>query len=246
MMYAIQHPLIGQSQINLITGQTDAAPVFTPGAMVDAVDNYWGFGRFIYGQANATLTAFSLCEVTPTLSGSAPYQYQPLVTATPNSGNLGLMTLVALQAMTAGQWGWFQIAGTVPVWCNASIAAGSKIGLVAAGQGGANSASKNIVGAVVVAPATTTVVKANCFSQQTSQIVAPNTDGLFVGCALSGTGVGASALIKSIQTDMRSIVPSVANSAAISGSVTATYNDGTNYFNLVFLGDGVCYQGPIT
>ena len=250
MKYAFQNPLVGGSQIQYIGQGPDTTPTFTNGATVDAVDNYWGPGRFIYAQAGSAITEqFSLCTILPALSGSAPFQYVMQANPVANTANLAEPACVAMQAMAQGQWGWFGIKGTFPVWSSASVAAGSKIGIVAAGQAGANSAGKCVLGAVVVAPATTTVVKNNVQSYGAGlgkALLFPNTDGLFIGAALSGTGIGAGALVSSINPDERLVGASVANTAFVAGQVTATYNDATNFFNIVYFGDGAQYQGPIT
>lgn len=248
MMYALQNPLIGASQIQYIGQGPDATPTFTNGATVDAVDNYFGPGRFIYMQANAAISKFSLCTILPALSGAAPFQYVIQAGPVANTANLGLPACVAMQAMTTGQWGWFATSGTVPVWCSASLAAGSKVGIVAAGQGGTLTGGKMVEGAVVVAPATTTVVKANSQSVvgNLGQVLLQNTDGLFSGVAVSGTGITGGTLVSSFQSDMRTIGLSANATAAVAGSLTFTYNDATNFYNLVYLGDGLSYQGPIT
>src|ERR1700761_2015191 len=233
MMFALQNPLIGASQIQFIGQGPDATAQFTNGQVVDAVSDYWGPGRFIYAQASAAISKFSLCTYQATLTGAAPFQYLLQGTMVANTANLALPAAVAMQAMTTGQWGWFCINGTVPVWSSASLAAGSKIGIVAAGQGGTNSAGKCVEGAIVVAPATTTVTKANSQSilGQPSQVLLKDTDGLFIGCAISGTGVAGGALLNTVLSDMRQIGMSANATAAIAGTLTFTYNDATNFYN---------------
>lgn len=245
-MYASQIPNIGYKQIELTLASPDATSRYTPsGETLFAADNYWGSGQFIYCQAGNTITQFGLVQILPTYD-STNKKWQYAATHVPNTANLGTSAGVALAAATTGQYIWVQVAGLVPVWCNASIAANTGFGIVAAGQGGAVAAGKSVLAARIVGPATTTVVKNNCQSASGSyQLLVPNSDGWFTGMALSGTGIGASALVSSISPDGRLVTMSVVTTAAVAGSVTGTYNDGTNYFNLAYLNDPM-FQGPIT
>ena len=171
------------------------------------------------------------------------------VVALPNTANQGVPVAFSLNAVASDaaniQYSWFIIEGQALCWSNASVAAAAAIGIVAAGQLGANSAGKQILGARVAAAATTTVVKANTRTQSGSNIITPtNTDGWFVGMAITGTGIAASSVITAIGELNR---VTLNNNATATGSVsvTGTRNDATNFWNLVVV-DRPTAQGAIT
>jgi hypothetical protein len=117
---------------------------------------------------------------------------------------------------------------------------------VAAGQLGANSAGKQIVNARVVAPATTTVVKANSVANSGSnRLQVTNSDGWFIGAYLSGTGIAAGTTITDISPDGTQVTLSAATTAAVNGSVTATYNNATIFYNVLHINRPFA-QGAIT
>jgi hypothetical protein len=158
--------------------------------------------------------------------------------------------------MAAGQWGWFAVSGLIPAVANASVAAGSAVGITAAGVLGATSAGKEIENAVSAAAATTTVAKNCLLSNSPIVLVTGNNtiDGLFIGAAVSGTGIPAGAVVGALDPDGRRFTmvqgPGAGGanlSATASGGVvvTGTYNDGTNFYNLLQI-DRPFAQGRIT
>lgn len=223
------------------------------GTIVNAVSPYWGAGEFMFVKASAAIRQGGLVMLAPafnsnTQSSTNPFspQWEFLAAEVPNTANLGAPLGVAVQAFAGSDWGWVQVGGLAVMNCNASVAAATTLGIAAAGQGGANGAGKQILNARVAAAATTTVVKTNCYGDSGSTIIKiPNADGLFPGAYISGTGVGAAATIVSISNDGLSLVSSVANSSAVSGSVTATYNNATVFYNVVQINRPFA-QGAIT
>lgn len=212
------------------------------GLILSAVGDYWGGRELIYARANGSIQAAGLCVLTPVVANN---QWRYNMTEVPNTANLGRSLYVAMSPMTAGQFGWFVRAGVCPVACNASVAADTTFGIAAAGQGGANSAGKQVLNARIVAPATTTVVKAGVANAGSTQLVVRNSDGWFPGVFLSGTGVASGATVTSISPDGTIVTMSAAATAAINGNVTATYNNSTIFFNVVHL-DNAFAQGAIT
>lgn len=237
--------IIGQPQIQFNGLSIDTAPKMQPGAFLRLVDNYWGAGEYIYARASASIRVFGLCTLTPVFDATLnSYRFDAV--EIPNTANLGRGVVVSVNALAVGQYSWFCKAGLTPMNCQASVAADTTLGIAAAGQGGANTAGKQLLNARVIAAATTTVVKANATGVNgTNLITVLNGDGWFVGGYLSGTGVGAAAIITAISPDGRSVTVSVANSAAVSGSVTCTYNNATIFYNVVHL-DRAIAQGAIT
>lgn len=212
------------------------------GATVTVVDPFYGGQELIY-LAVPTSTALNVGH-------AVTWDVNNRIVALPNTANLGFPVAFALNAVASDasniQYGWFLIEGQVLAWSNASVAAAAAIGIVAAGQLGANSAGKQILNARVAAAATTTVAKTNTSTQSGSTLIrVTNTDGWFVGIALSGTGIAASTVVTAIDPDNRTVTMNNAATATGSVTVTGTRNDGTNFWNLVVV-DRPLAQGAIT
>lgn len=239
----------GASSLSLVGNQPiafgdlpDTTARQQPGVVVDAAGDYWGGRTVIYARANGVIAAAALCVLTPVLA-SGQWQYD--MTAVPNTANLGRPVYVAMAPMTAGQFGWFVRRGVCPIASGASVAADTALGITAAGIVGANSAGKQILNARVVAPAATTVVKPATANTGSTQLTVRDASGWFPGVYLSGTGVPAGATVVSISPDGMTVTMSAAATAAINGNVTATYNNGTIFYNVVHV-DNPIAQGAIT
>ena len=244
-MFSPVDAILGVPPIQFSGLVADATPRVQPGNFLTAVDNWWGAGEFIYAKANGTIRAFGLCVCTPVFD-SALNSWSFNMTEVPNTANLGRMLAVAPMALTSGQYAWFQISGLTPVNCSASVAADTTFGIAAAGQGGANSAGKQVLNSRVVAAGATTVVKANCTAANGStQLQVPNSDGWFVGAYLSGTGIAAGTTVSNIDPSGRFVTLSAATTAAVDGSVTATYNNGTIFYNVAHINRPFA-QGAVT
>lgn len=214
-----------------------------PGLIADGISPYWGGARFVYGRFGGTVRQYGLCTRLPVIAlGAVRHDF----TEAAFTSNLGSSLFVAMTSGTVGQFGWFMFSGVVPVNCNAAVAVDTTFGIAAAGQGGANTAGKQVLNARIAIASTTTVVKAGSFGVSGAfTITVPNADGLFLGCYMSGTGVGAAALITAIDDSGTVITVNVANSAAISGNVTGTYNNATIFYNVAMLNTPFA-QGAIT
>ena len=244
-MFAGSDGIIGYPYIG-VAGLPDTVAKFPLGTIMAGVDPYWGGGEFIYLQYPLSQAV----KVGAVMAYNAATSFLSSLVA--NTALLSCPVAIALNAAASSasaQYGWFQIAGQAVIWSSASVAADTGIGVVAAGQGGAISAlagGKAINGARVTLPATTTVAKAGIADSGGSILKVPNTDGWFVGAQLTGTGVGAACLISAIDHDNRTVTMSVVTTAAIAGgTVTATYNDATNFFNVATI-NRPQMQGPIT
>lgn len=244
-MFAPIDAVVGVPQIQFAGLVADTTPRSQPGNLLTAVDNWWGTGEFIYARANGSIRAFGLCVLTPVFD-STLNSWRFDATEVPNTANLGRMLAVATLALTAGQYAWFQITGITPVNCQASVAADTTFGIAATGQGGANAAGKQVLNARIIAAGTTTVVKTNCTAQNGSTLLqVPNSDGWFVGAYLSGTGIAAGTTVSAIDPSGRFVTLSAATTAAVAGSVTATYNNGFVFYNVAHLNRPFA-QGAIT
>lgn len=213
-----------------------------PGMLVTAAGDYWGGREVIYARASATIRAAGLCALTPAIT-AGELQYN--MAEVPATANLGRPLYVAMSPMTVGQFGWFVNSGICPVSSNASVAADATAGIAAAGQLGANVAGRQVLNARVVAPASTTVVKLSSANAASNQLRIPSGDGWFPGVFLSGTGIAAGTTVTSISDAGTEATLSANTTAAVNGNVTATYNNGTIFYNVVHL-DRAFAQGAIT
>lgn len=242
--FAIIDSTVGTPPIGAI-GIVDTTPRLQPGLLVTAADNWWGTGEFLYARAGGVITPFSLCVITPVFD-STLQAWVPVATEAPNTANLGRTLAVAMNTMASGEYSWFQVTGVTPVDCNASVAADTAFGIAAAGQGGAITAGKQVLNSRVIAAASATVVKAGCIAQNgTTLLQVPNSEGWFIGVYLSGSGIAAGTTVTGISPDGRTITLSAAVTAQVNGSVTATYNNGTVFYNVAFINRPFA-QGQIT
>ena len=238
-------PLVGSQAIGN-WNTPDTVQRHALGTVVSVVDPYWGGQELMYVQ-------FSFTNGTPLRTGAVmAYDVASSYTATlvANTANLGKSVGFNLNAIPSGfatgtYFLWIVISGSYVAWSSASVAADTAIGIVAAGQAGANAAGKQLVNCRSTRPSSTTVAKANTVTQNGSPILrVSNTDGWFVGGSVSGTGITTS-LITAIDPDNRTVT--LASNASATGSVTATetFNDGTNHFNNVTFNRPFA-QGAIT
>jgi len=258
MTYKLEARFVGYPPIEALlaaTGPTNVPwPPITPGLIATGDDPIWGPGEFVFAKFGGAIRQFGLCVCTQTLN-STTRAYEPVMTEAPNTANTGrpvyvCMSDIGTATTVSGQYGWFMRAGTTPVNGTASVASGTTVGVTAAGQVGANSAGKQVLNAVSVIAATNTVVRAAAGSGNNNlsggfTIQTVNVDGFFVGGYVSGTGVGASALITAIDRVNNVLTVNVANSAAVTGNVTQTANNATIFYNVVQI-DRAFVQGAIT
>lgn len=241
MPYANLHGIAGNQQIALF-GLPDTTARELPGFILSAVDNYWGGAEFIYAKAGGTIPMGATCAIVVTVaSGQAVFT----ASAVGNTANLACPVYVAMVPLTVGQFGWFCMEGFVPVASGASVAADTSLGITAAGVLGAVAAGKQILGLRNMLPATTTVVKAGVANAGSKLLTVSNADGWFIGAYLSGTGIAASSLIVDIDPSGTQITLNNATTAAVNGNVTATYNNGTIFYNVALINRPFA-QGAIT
>ena len=222
---------------NLGSGRLpDTTQNLRPGTILHTQDPFWGAGEVIYATASTTIGMFALCILVPTWD-STNLWWDMVATPCPNTANLGQSAGVAQTSATVGQKIIVKIYGVTPVNCQASVAADTAFGVAAAGQGGAIGNGKQVLNARIAAAASTTVAKTCTGYNGTKILTIANNDagGWFIGAYLSGTGIGASAKITDISPDGSTVTVDVANSAQIAGTVTATYNNATIYYNVAML-----------
>lgn len=223
MTYAFTDGVIGYPPVEsgpiAAPAALSALPVL-PGFLVTAVDQVYGAGEFIFARASAGIRQFGLCTFLPVWN-AATLTYTYNATEVANTANLGQTLCVSQAVLTTGQYGWFQIQGVTPISASVSVAAGVAFGITAAGQVGTFATGKGVLSSVTVAASTLAIVKVGTGLSGSNQINVPDTAGLFLGMALTGTGVGAGT-ISAIDPAGKFILNTVVNSAAVAGSVTST------------------------
>jgi len=173
-----------------------------------------GGGEFIY------------CQVGGAVACAAPVTFNSLswtASAIANTANLATAVGIAANRFTAsGQFGWVQVSGQAPVVNNGTFAADAGVYIQAAGTLSTTQANgKQIRGMRSIIAAAAAITKASCKTTNgMTQLVVPNTDGLFCGLAVSGTGIAAST-ITDIDPGGNLVTLSAAMTA--SGRVTATF-----------------------
>lgn len=251
-----QFPLIGLQPVTnstaigveVATATSGYVPLIPVGTIINVNDPYYG-GLELIRLSIPTSTAVRVGSIS-TLT--ATYGY----VAVPNTTLLGQSLAISFSDIPSNatfvQYAWFVIAGRYVVNCTASVAADTAFGIAAAGQGGALAAGKAILNARVQIAATTTIVKSGSTRSGSPILTVSNTDGWFVGGALSGTGIPASTSIGAISADgtqvsMVQTGTTTAQNATATGfvSITQTNNDGTRFWNTATL-DRPLAQGPIT
>ncbi len=207
----------------------------SPGFIARAQDVVWGPGEFVFQRAGAGIRIAGLCQSLPVWDATNKvFTYNMIEsTATANAGR-SYYIYMGNTALTTGQYGWFMTTGRYPVNGTSTIAADTKAGHNGAGQLTADAATFGIEGAMVVTPATQTVTAAAISGiLGSNQIFLSSTAGFFPGVYVSGTGVGAAAIVSFVDPLGRYILVTVVNSAAVTGTITATYNNATIFYNVL-------------
>jgi hypothetical protein len=172
----------------------------------------FGWGKFVYGKAAAAQEAGSVV---------VPTDLTWTMTDLPNTASQGFAVYVARANMASGAYGWYQFAGTCPVSASASVAAGAAVGVTAAGQIGAYSTLKAIIGVRVMQPSTYAPTKTGTTTNGSKDIRLNDVTGLFVGLPVSGTGIAGGSTIAAI--DPSGFQITLNNAATASGTVTLTF-----------------------
>lgn len=201
------------------------------GTSMNFLDPYYGLQTLTYGKAAAIQE-----------TGSLTY-FDNAWTATdiPNTANLGYPIAVAKAAMAANSYGWYVVAGLAPWSASASVAAGTAFGITGAGTCGANTAGKQILGARIAVASTGTFTRSVTTRTGSTTMRATSTAGMFVGLAISGTGIAGGSTIATIDPDEVTFTTNNAATGTATVTATLTYTG----FLLVYA-NGAFGQGAIT
>lgn len=188
------------------------------GTLVKAVDPFWGLGEFLYVKSNDAILKGSLVMWDEVYQG----------TLLPSTTLQGFPFGVSMTPLSSGKYGWLQISGRAVYATSATVAADAAVAIATAGVVGASAAGKQLVNVRNRIAATgTKTFTANTYSGFNKLVVPQGYDGAFLGMALSGTGVPASALVAALDPDGKTIymgtsIGTADKLATASGSITLT------------------------
>ncbi len=189
------------------------------GTVVDAVDPFWGQGRFMYVKSTAAVLKGSV------VMWDESYNAELL----PSAVTQGFPWAVAMAPMASGVYGWVQLAGRAVYKTNATVAADGVMAIAAAGILGATATGKQVIGIRnrIAATGTKTFAGTQTFNGLNKLVIPQGYDGAFLGMALSGTGVPASTVVAALDPDGKTIYmgTSIATAdklATATGSITLT------------------------
>jgi len=214
--FAPIHPVVGVQPFNTLF-VPDTTQRWTLGMVMDAVDPYFGYGRFVYGKAVAAQAPGTMVNMSEVWTA----------TAAASTAGLGLPVYWAAQNFAINTFGWYQIEGVIPATTSAAVTAGAAVGIGTAGNlSGTVAIGKQVLGIRVNQIGTFAITKANSITTNGSPVIGvQNVEGLFVGLTLSGTGIAAGT-ISTIDPSGRFITSTANSTATGSVTLTATY---TNY-----------------
>ena len=173
------------------------------GLVVKAVDPFWGYGEFMYIKSNEAILKGSLVAIGgAAIAAGTATRY--LGTLLPSTAGQGFPFGVAMAPMASGTFGWIQIAGTVVYKTNATVAADTAVAVAAAGIAGTLANGKQLLNCRNTKAATgTDTFVVNTTLNSYVLTFRDGYDGLFLGEALSGTGIPASTVVAKLDPDGR-------------------------------------------
>ena len=184
-MFAAISPTLGTQPFNdwFAPDTTQRQPL---GMEVTAVDPFWGTGVFIYLKSNDAI-----------LKGSVVMWDEVFQAALlPSTVTQGFAFAVAMAPAASGTYFWAQTCGRAVYKTNATVAADGVLAIAAAGILGATATGKQVLGIRNRISATGTKTVSVTTQNGTGVLFAPQGyDGLFLGMALSGTGIPASTVV---------------------------------------------------
>lgn len=205
-MFSAISPTVGTQPFNdwFIPDTTQRQPL---GMEVTGVDPFWGAGTFLYLKSGDAV-----------LKGSA-VMWDEVFSASllPSAVTQGFPFAIAMAPAASGVYFWAQIRGRAVYKTNATVAADGVLAVAAAGILGATATGKQVLGIRNRIAATgTKTVTANTQNGTNVLFCPQGYDGIFLGMALSGTGIPASTVAAGLDPDGRRIY---------TGSAIATLGD---------------------
>lgn len=211
-MFAAISPTIGTQPFNdwFVPDTTQRQPL---GMTVTAVDPFWGAGKFLYVKSAAAILKGSACMWDEAFSADL----------LPSAVTQGFAFGIAMAPIPSGSYGWIQTEGRAVYKTNATVAADGVLAIAAAGILGATATGKQVIGIRNRIAATgTKTFTAQTFNGSNKLFCPAGYDGAFLGMALTGTGVGASAVVAALDPDGKTIYAGTAIGTASGANSTAT------------------------
>jgi len=167
------------------------------------------------------------------------------ITDMPNTGNTGRQVYVTLSRFEIGsvtaQYGWVMRSGVAPIQATAGTATGP-VYFSAAGQANSTAAAgKQILNMSTLLAPTSSFTRQVTTQNGSKKLKLARVNGLFVGQAVSGTGIAGSSVIASIDPGGNFVM--LNNNMTATGTVTGTFT-ATGFFIAQF--DRPFVQGQIT
>jgi len=184
------------------------------GTKIEAVDNFWGYGSFMYVKSTDAILKGSLCTWDEALNAGLM----------PSAVTQGFPWGVAMAPMASGTYGWIQTEGRAVYKTNATVAADGVVAIAAAGILGATATGKQLLGVRNRKSATGTesILLVNTKIGSGVLYAVNGYDGAFVGAALSGTGIPASSIVVKLGADGKTIYCGTTIAGAADKLATAT------------------------
>jgi hypothetical protein len=211
-MFSAISPTVGTQPFNdwFVPDTIQRQPL---GMTVMAVDPFWGTGEFIYVKSADALLKGSLTMWDEAYNG----------VLLPTTTLQGFPFGVAMAPIPSGSFGWLQISGRCVYKTNSTVAADVAIAVNAAGIAGTLVAGKQLVNVRNRISATGTVTGSALTTNGNNVLLfQKGYDGFFLGAALTGTGIGASAVVAALDPDGRRIYTGTAIGTATGANQTAT------------------------
>jgi hypothetical protein len=184
------------------------------GLRIVAVDPFWGLGTFMYVKSTDAILKGSLCAWNEL--GEAGLL--------PSAVTQGFPWGVAMAPMASGTFGWVQVEGRAVYKTNATVAADGVVAIAAAGILGATATGKQLLGVRnrKSATATESILLVNTVTGSGVLYCVNGYDGLFLGAALSGTGIPASTIVVKLGADGKTAYAGTTIGGAADKLATAT------------------------
>lgn len=189
------------------------------GHLVDAVDPFFGAGRLQYVQCQQTASILTGTLVQGDING--------IITPLGVAGNTGAPFGVVVQdfinsSVAFPTYGWLLVYGNVPIVYSVPATVGPMFGGTAGTASPTVTPGRQLLNAQCIGGGSTAIVKNGNSTSGSKIIQLTNIDGLFVGMAVSGTGIPGGAVITAINTLMQVVISSVATATGITPT-TFTY-----------------------
>jgi len=184
------------------------------GLQITAVDPFWGAAKFMYVKSTDAILKGSLCAWNELFESGL----------LPSAVTQGFPWGVAMAPMASGTFGWIQLEGRAVYKTNATVAADGVVAIAAAGILGATATGKQLIGVRnrKAATGTESILNVNTTNGSGVLFAPGGYDGLFLGAALSGTGIPASSIVVKLGADGKTIYSGTTIGGAADKLATAT------------------------